>query len=82
MENKALYEARLKNLRNQLSNLRGERRIGREEGIQIGIERGIAKGVEEGIQMVAKRMLQEGMSLSKIAEVTGVSEEKIHELED
>ena len=56
--------------------MRGERRIGREEGIQIGIERGIAKGVEEGIQMVAKRMLQEGMSLSKIAEVTGLSEEK------
>ena len=34
-ENKALYEARLKYLRDELSLLRGERRRGLEEGITI-----------------------------------------------
>jgi len=40
-ENKVLYEARLKYLRDQLSNIRGERRLGREEGIKEGIKQGI-----------------------------------------
>ena len=75
-ENRVVYEARMKELRDLLSNLQGYQRKGIEEGIKIGVE----KGVKEGIEMVAKKMLQDGMSLSKIAEITGLSEELIREL--
>lgn len=75
-ENRVVYEARMKELRDLLCNLQGYQRKGIEEGIKIGIE----KGVKEGIEMVAKKMLQDGMSLSKIAEITGLSEELILEL--
>ncbi|KWZ82957.1 hypothetical protein [Heyndrickxia coagulans] len=38
-ENKVLYEAHLKFLRDQLANIRGER----EEGLKEGIQKGIGK---------------------------------------
>ena len=60
-ENKALYEARLKYLRDQLSNILGERRVGREE--------------EQ--RNIAKRMLEEGFPLEMIAKLTKLSEEEI-----
>lgn len=44
-ENKALYEARLKYLRDELSLLRGARRKGIEEGMEKGMELGEKKGI-------------------------------------
>ncbi len=35
-ENHVIYEARAKELRDMISNLEGERRLGREEGIELG----------------------------------------------
>ena len=67
-ENKVLYEARLKYLRDQLSNIMGERRAGREEGIK------------EGIRSMAKKLLEDGMPIAKIRELTGLSEEAIKSL--
>ena len=60
-ENKALYEARLKYLRDQLSNIIGERRVGREE--------------EQ--RKIAKRMLEEGFPIEMIVKLTKLSEEEI-----
>jgi flagellar biosynthesis/type III secretory pathway protein FliH len=37
-------------LRDQLSNLRDERRVGREEGLREGWEKGREEGRKEGIQ--------------------------------
>ena len=79
-ENKVLYEARLKFLRDQLSNIRGERREGREEGLKEGMEKGMEKGIKEGIRNVAKNLLETGMPIEKITEVTGLSEEEIRGL--
>ena len=83
-ENKVLYEARLKFLRDQLSNIRGERREAREEGLKEGMKEGLKKGMEEGIkegiQNVAKNLLEIGMAMEKITEVTGLSEEEIKSL--
>lgn len=73
-ENKALYEARLKYLRDQLSNLRGERRIGREEGRQ--------EGLLQGKYEIAMEMLRSGLDKKLIMTLTKLSEEKIHELEE
>ena len=79
-ENRAVYEARMKELRDQLSNLQGERRLGREEGLKIGMEQGIKEGMEQGIRLVAKRLLDQGMAPAKIAEITGLDENEVKKL--
>lgn len=83
-ENRAVYEARIKFLRDQLSNLQGERRLGREEGRKEGREEGIAigieKGMEKGIQLVAKRMLEQGKDIDEISDFTGLSPDEIKRL--
>ena len=71
-ENKVMYEARLKYLRDQLSNLMGERRVGREEGLN--------EGIKEGKREIADNMLKKGFSLSQVAELTGLTEEEIRKL--
>ena len=77
-ENKALYEARLKYLRDELSLLRGERRRGLEEGITIGKK----EGVREGLLKVANGMLQSGFDKGVIMELTKLSKEDLLELEE
>jgi predicted transposase/invertase (TIGR01784 family) len=68
-ENRVVYEARMKELRDLLSNLQGERRLGREEGR------------EEGVRLVAKNLLKQGMPIQEISKATGLSNEIIRELE-
>lgn len=72
-DNRAEYEARMKQLRDLLSNLQGYHRMGKEEGIQ--------EGIKEGLEMVARRMLEEGIHPTKIATLTGLSEDDIRRLE-
>ena len=73
-ENKALYEARLKYLRDELSLLRGERRRGLEEGKK--------EGVREGLLKVAYGMLQSGFDKRVIMDLTKLSKEDLFELEE
>jgi predicted transposase/invertase (TIGR01784 family) len=77
-ENKVLYEARLKYLRDQLSNIRGERKAGREEGMKEGLD----KGKAEGIRIVAKNLLNSGIPVSEIKKLTGLSEQEIENLKN
>ncbi|WP_211171267.1 hypothetical protein [Bacillus sp. DNRA2] len=67
-KNRDEYEARLKELRDQLSNLQGYHRKGKEEGIK------------EGRKIVAKNLLRKGLSLTEISELTGLTEDEIREL--
>lgn len=53
---------------------------GKREGIQEGERRGIQQGIQQGIQAVAQNMLQTGLSLEQIAQLTGLSEEQIRNL--
>ncbi|MGZ7440178.1 Rpn family recombination-promoting nuclease/putative transposase [Paenibacillus sp. TH7-28] len=53
---------------------------GLEEGLEKGIEQGIAVGVEKGIEKTALNMLREGMEISLVAKVTGLSEEQVVKL--
>lgn len=71
-ENKVLYEARLKFLRDQMTNIIGERKAGREEGR--------AEGIVEAQSRIGKRMLEEGLSKELITKVTGLTEEEILKL--
>ena len=73
-ENKALYEARLKYLRDELSLLRGEQRKGKKEGS--------LEGIELGKKEVALEMLGSGYDKSVIMDLTKLSEEEILELEE
>lgn len=63
-ENRVIYEARAKELRDLLSNLEGERRLGKEE-----------RSFEIAIKMIKK-----GLNLSLIEEITGLPKEEIVKL--
>ena len=75
-ENKALYEARLKFLRDHLSNIVGERRAGKEEGFKEGMKHGMKQGMKQLIQ----NMVKNGETVSVIAKMTGIKEEEVQEL--
>lgn len=87
-ENKALYEARLKFLRDELAWMRTEKKRAREEGLkegrEEGREQGLQQGLQEGIELslkkVVKNALIKGMTFSMIAELTGLSEEEVEKL--
>ncbi|MFS0823939.1 hypothetical protein [Bacillus sp. 1P02SD] len=71
-ENCVIYEARAKELRDLLSNLEGERRLGREEGKELG-------RTEEKYQHALK-MIKKDLDLSLIEEITGLSKDEILKL--
>ncbi|MGX1901866.1 hypothetical protein ACT3HK_10965 [Thermolongibacillus altinsuensis] len=66
-KNKSTYEMRLKFLRDQLSNLRSERRAGLEEGLK--------KGREEERKKIVRNMAAKGMKITDIADIVGLTEE-------
>ncbi|MDR1385845.1 MAG: hypothetical protein LBJ67_18630, partial [Planctomycetaceae bacterium] len=53
---------------------------GIKEGIDKGIKEGIKEGIKKGIKKVAINLLQKGMTLEEIQELTGLSSEEIHDL--
>lgn len=64
-------------LRDNISTARGE---GKMEGRAEGIKEGRAEGRAEAISQMVSKMKQGGMSLSQIAQFTGLSEEQISQL--
>jgi len=83
-----LNEKEEKQMREEIKNLPDEEREDvlylpnsyMDKGIEIGKERGKQEGKLEGKKEVAKNLLSEGMAISKIADVTGLSEEDIEKL--
>ena len=61
------------------------RETGREEGHKVGKEEGIREGREEGAKRnscdIAKRMLEKGIDIETISELTGLTEKEISELD-
>lgn len=64
-------------LRDNISTARGE---GKMEGRAEGREEGRAEGRAEAISQMVSKMKQGGMSLSQIAQFTGLSEEQVSQL--
>ncbi len=60
--------------------------IGLERGMQKGIEKGIKKGIEEGMQksamLIAKKMIELGMPIEDIVNITNLSKKVIEELKN
>ena len=61
------------------------REEGREEGHKVGKEEGLKEGREEGAKQkscdIAKRMLEKGIDVETISELTGLTEKEISELD-
>ena len=61
------------------------RKEGKEEGLKEGKEEGIKEGREEGAKQnscdIAKRMLEKGIDVETISELTGLTEKEISELD-
>ena len=67
---------------------------GREKGIQVGIQQGIEQGIERGIQKgisegaeqtkieTAKNLLKYGDPIEKISVITGLSLDKVQQLQE
>ncbi len=77
-EDRVLYEDRLKGLINYYSGLGAAK----EEGIQIGEQRGMQIGERLRAELIAKNMLKQNMSMSTIAELTGLSIDEIKQLKN
>ncbi|MEZ5045276.1 MAG: Rpn family recombination-promoting nuclease/putative transposase [Saprospiraceae bacterium] len=56
----------------------------REEGLIEGIERGIEQGIEQGIDKrnyeIAVKLIEKGMSLNEVSEITGIDVEELAKL--
>jgi predicted transposase YdaD len=59
--------------------------LGEARGVAIGEARGEARGIalgkEEGLQQAARQMKAKGLNIALIAEITGLSEVGIEELD-
>ena len=62
------------------------RETGREEGLKEGHKKGHAEGREEGVKQnsfdIAKRMLEKGIDIETISELTGLTEEDVSRLKE
>jgi predicted transposase/invertase (TIGR01784 family) len=82
-EKRAEYEARQKALRDYYGGLMTAKEEGLEQGIQEGIQQGIEQGIEKGRIDVAINFLKVGnISLELIAQCSGLSLEKVYELNE
>jgi predicted transposase/invertase (TIGR01784 family) len=75
-EEKKDYHRMMENLRYQRSVIK----TGREEGRAEGREEGREEGRKEGAIQIAQNMKKEGLPISLIAKMTGLSEEEIKKL--
>ena len=53
---------------------------GKAEGLAEGIEKGLAQGIKENQLSTARKMLQLGMSIEEISEITGLTKEEVDNL--
>ena len=58
------------------------RESGREEGLKEGREKGRAEGVKQNSFDIAKRMLEKGIDIETISELTGLTAEEVSSLKE
>ena len=51
-----------------------------QDGVQEGIEKGIEKGIEQGKKSIIANMLQKGLDIEMIVELSGLSENEVLQL--
>ena len=79
-----LYELREKAIHDEVTRLLGAREEGKQEGIKEGIKEGIREGIKEGVKEtqreVIKNMLNMGIDIDIICEVTKLSKDEIEKI--
>ena len=55
-------------------------KVGKEEGLKVGREEGRAEGAKQKSFDIARRMLEKGIDIETISELTGLTEKEISEL--
>ena len=55
-------------------------KVGKEEGLKVGREEGRAEGVKQNSFDIAKRMLEKGIDIETISELTDLTGKEISEL--
>ena len=55
-------------------------KVGKEEGLKVGREEGRAEGAKQNSFDIAKRMLQKGIAIETISELTGLTAEEVSRL--
>ena len=55
-------------------------KVGKEEGLKVGREEGRAEGAKQKSFDIAQRMLQKGIDIETISELTCLTEKEISEL--
>jgi predicted transposase/invertase (TIGR01784 family) len=80
-EARRLYEMRQKALHDEASSLAGAKEEGIKEGIKIGTEKGKEEGRREEKVNTVRAMLQNGIDINVICEVTKLTKEEIAALQ-
>ena len=55
-------------------------KVGKEEGLKVGREEGRAEGAKQKSCDIAERMLQKGIDIETISELTGLTAEEVSRL--
>ncbi len=76
------YERHIMNVVIDRDILETARNEGQEKGLQEGVQKRIQKGIQKGKMDVIKNSLQQGLDLTIIASITGLSVEEIQEIRD
>ena len=79
-ETMGIYLAREKSLHDQANMVNTAEQRGMEQGIQKGIQQGIQKGVQQERQKTAIKLLQAGITLNTIMDITELSRIEIEAL--
>ncbi|MDO4546416.1 MAG: hypothetical protein Q4C25_09680, partial [Bacillota bacterium] len=65
----------------ELMNALEEKQEALAEGRQEGLAEGLVKGEQRNARKIARNLLQMGMDVKTIAEITGLSEKEVRELQ-
>ena len=57
-------------------------KVGKEEGLKVGREEGRAEGAKQNSFDIAKRMLEKGIDIETISELTGLTAEEVSRLKE
>jgi predicted transposase YdaD len=87
-EERVVYEVRMQSLADVESKIASAeekgiekgRQEGRKEGIEKGRQEGIEKGINDASLAIAFNLLEKGIDLATIADVTGIAESDLQTL--
>ncbi len=80
IDNIGLYDPEKRRKEEEELKIEYHTKIAREEGIEQGIEKGIKQGTSNEKKFIAKNLLKDGLSASKVSMYTGLSEKQIKSL--